>query len=118
MEQPIFLQFLFGVLACFSIFCANAEDAYRYYTWSVTYGTRAPLGDYQRALVEKLNSGLSLPLPDGLLINGLHRSSSFTGEKGFQHSGLSAIAYCPDLSCSLVHETSQDNQIELDGQCS
>ena len=48
MRKAIFLQFLLGTLACFSIFCANAEDPYRYYTWVVKYGQRAPLGVSQR----------------------------------------------------------------------
>ncbi|XWS29372.1 hypothetical protein CRYUN_Cryun24cG0023900 [Craigia yunnanensis] len=51
MRQAIFLQFLLGILACFSVFCANAEDPYRYYTWAVTYGTRAPLGVFQRVFL-------------------------------------------------------------------
>ncbi|XWS41961.1 hypothetical protein CRYUN_Cryun17cG0127300 [Craigia yunnanensis] len=51
MRQAIFLQFLLELLACFRIFCANAEDPYRYYTWLVTYGTRAPLGVYQRVIL-------------------------------------------------------------------
>ncbi|GMJ04769.1 hypothetical protein HRI_004146100 [Hibiscus trionum] len=35
-----------------------------------------------KALRKKLNSGLDLPLPGGLLINGLHKSSVFTGQNG------------------------------------
>ncbi|KAK8606819.1 hypothetical protein V6N13_052575 [Hibiscus sabdariffa] len=81
MKQAIFLQILLGILVCFTVLFANAEDPYRYYTWFVTYGTRAPLGVKQQALRKKLNSGLALPLPDGLLINGLHKASVFTGQK-------------------------------------
>ncbi|KAB2051675.1 hypothetical protein ES319_A12G070700v1 [Gossypium barbadense] len=51
MKQVIFLLVLLGILCCFSIFRANAEDPYRYYTWVVTYGTRAPLGVYQRVIL-------------------------------------------------------------------
>ncbi|XP_022773964.1 L-ascorbate oxidase homolog [Durio zibethinus] len=51
MRRAIFLQFLLGILACFSVFCANAEDAYRYYTWVVTEGIQAPLGVYQRVIL-------------------------------------------------------------------
>ncbi|XVF17745.1 hypothetical protein REPUB_Repub10bG0150100 [Reevesia pubescens] len=51
MRQAIILQFLLGILACFSLFCANAEDPYRYFTWEVTYGTRAPLGVSQRVIL-------------------------------------------------------------------
>ncbi|XP_057961550.1 L-ascorbate oxidase homolog [Malania oleifera] len=35
-----------------------------------------------KALQEKLDSGSPLPLPDGILINGLPHKSVFTGEKG------------------------------------
>ncbi|KAM5576382.1 L-ascorbate oxidase [Rosa sericea] len=35
-----------------------------------------------KVLQQKLDSGNPLPLPDGLLINGLHRSAIFTGQKG------------------------------------
>ncbi|WOH10072.1 hypothetical protein DCAR_0729533 [Daucus carota subsp. sativus] len=35
-----------------------------------------------RVLQTKLNTGNPMPFPDGLLINGLPRSSVFTGEKG------------------------------------
>ncbi|OMO56753.1 Multicopper oxidase, type 1 [Corchorus capsularis] len=34
-----------------SVFCANAEDPYRYYNWVVTYGTRNPLGVYQKVIL-------------------------------------------------------------------
>ncbi|KAL6222527.1 hypothetical protein ACLB2K_005919 [Fragaria x ananassa] len=35
-----------------------------------------------KALQQKLDSGIPLPLPDALLINGLHGSVTFTGQKG------------------------------------
>ncbi|KAK8694765.1 hypothetical protein V6N13_072310 [Hibiscus sabdariffa] len=77
MKQPILL-----LIICFGVFfCTNAEDPYRFYTWEVTYGTRAPLGVPQQALQKKLDSGLDLPLPDGLLINGANKSYTFTGQK-------------------------------------
>lgn len=43
-SQAIFLYFFVGILACLSGFCVKAEDAYRYFTWTVTYGTISPLG--------------------------------------------------------------------------
>ncbi|KAJ0040819.1 hypothetical protein Pint_28127 [Pistacia integerrima] len=55
MRKAIFLQFLTGVLACLSVFSVNAEDPYRYYTWTVTYGTVSRPGGHQQ----------------GILINGL-----------------------------------------------
>ncbi|KAK8685850.1 hypothetical protein V6N13_124883 [Hibiscus sabdariffa] len=136
MKQAILL-----LIICFGVFfCTIAEDPYRFYTWEVTYGTRAPLGVPQqlkdqigsymyypstllhrasggfgainiiqrsvisipypepdgditlligdwytngyKALQEKLDSGLDLPLPDGLLINGANKTYTFTGQKG------------------------------------
>lgn len=32
------------ILAFWSVFPVKAEDAYRFYTWTVTYGTASPLG--------------------------------------------------------------------------
>ncbi|KAL4644923.1 hypothetical protein ACB092_02G199300 [Castanea dentata] len=55
MKQAIFPHFFLGILACLSGFWVNAEDAYRYFTWEVTYGTISPLGVPQQ----------------GILINGL-----------------------------------------------
>lgn len=49
MRKAIFLQFLIGILAGLSFFWVNnAEDPYRYYTWTVTYGTISPLGVAQQ----------------------------------------------------------------------
>ncbi|KAG6663213.1 L-ascorbate oxidase homolog [Carya illinoinensis] len=44
MRQAIFLPFFLGALACLSALWVKAEDPYRYYTWTVTYGTIYPLG--------------------------------------------------------------------------
>lgn len=58
---------------------------------SVPYPTPAKeftvlIGDWYKSshkdLQRKLDSGNTLPLPDGILINGLPQSSSFTGERG------------------------------------
>lgn len=39
------LRFSIGILACYSsLLWVNAEDPYRYYTWTITYGTISPLG--------------------------------------------------------------------------
>ena len=37
---------------------------------------------FLQALQKRLDSGIPLPLPDALLINGLPSGSTFTGEKG------------------------------------
>ncbi|KAJ6733050.1 MULTI-COPPER OXIDASE [Salix koriyanagi] len=39
MGNAVLLHFLCGVLAVFSASLVNADDPYRYYTWTVTYGT-------------------------------------------------------------------------------
>ncbi|KAK4262255.1 hypothetical protein QN277_027837 [Acacia crassicarpa] len=38
------LTLVCSVLALLSVCLVRAEDAYKYYTWTVTYGTRSPLG--------------------------------------------------------------------------
>ncbi|KAJ6678477.1 MULTI-COPPER OXIDASE [Salix viminalis] len=39
MGNAVLLHFLCGVLAVLSASLVNADDPYRYYTWTVTYGT-------------------------------------------------------------------------------
>ncbi|GMY11697.1 L-ascorbate oxidase homolog [Fagus crenata] len=51
MRQAIFLHFFLGTLACLSAFWVNAEDPYRYYTWTITYGTISPLGVPQQGIL-------------------------------------------------------------------
>ncbi|CAN1331606.1 L-ascorbate oxidase homolog [Linum perenne] len=47
------LQSLIGVLllAILSVSSVNADDPYRFYTWTVTYGTTSPLGVPQRVIL-------------------------------------------------------------------
>ncbi|XP_030468612.1 L-ascorbate oxidase homolog [Syzygium oleosum] len=52
MRQTQFLRmFLVVSLAWLSAFLASAEDAYRYFTWTVTYGTISPLGVPQQGIL-------------------------------------------------------------------
>ncbi|XP_050366896.1 L-ascorbate oxidase homolog [Argentina anserina] len=45
MRPTSFMRFFLGALVGLSAFCIiNAEDPYRYFTWTVTYGTISPLG--------------------------------------------------------------------------
>lgn len=37
---------------------------------------------FMQVLRQRLDSGLELPLPDALLINGLPNGATFTGESG------------------------------------
>ncbi|KAL0461487.1 UNVERIFIED_CONTAM: L-ascorbate oxidase [Sesamum latifolium] len=47
MGREVLLSLLW-VLAFWSIWVVKAEDAYKYYTWTVTYGTASPLGPSQQ----------------------------------------------------------------------
>jgi len=49
MESTSLLHLLLGVvLALLSVSLVQGEDAYKYYTWTVTYGTLSPLGSPQQ----------------------------------------------------------------------
>lgn len=43
-KAPFVPLVLCVILAFWSVFPVKAEDAYRFYTWTVTYGTASPLG--------------------------------------------------------------------------
>ncbi|KAF5178381.1 L-ascorbate oxidase-like protein [Thalictrum thalictroides] len=52
MRQPIPLVHLFvGFLACFCVLVVKADDPYRYFTWTITYGTISPLGVPQQGIL-------------------------------------------------------------------
>ncbi|KAL6227290.1 hypothetical protein ACLB2K_001249 [Fragaria x ananassa] len=52
MRPTSFLRFFLGTLVGLSALCIiNAEDPYRYFTWTVTYGTISPLGVPQQAIL-------------------------------------------------------------------
>ncbi|PIN06602.1 Multicopper oxidase [Handroanthus impetiginosus] len=42
---------LLSILAFWSVNVVRAEDAYKYYTWTVTYGTASPLGVSQQVIL-------------------------------------------------------------------
>lgn len=45
MDNKVLAPLVCGFLAVLSsVFVVRAEDPYLYYTWTVTYGTRSPLG--------------------------------------------------------------------------
>ncbi|KAL0430311.1 UNVERIFIED_CONTAM: L-ascorbate oxidase [Sesamum radiatum] len=50
MGREVLLSLLW-VLAFWSIWVVKAEDAYKYYTWTVTYGTASPLGPSQQVIL-------------------------------------------------------------------
>lgn len=51
MARATMLQLICGVLAVLSAALVNAEDPYRFYTWTVTYGTLSPLGSPQQVIL-------------------------------------------------------------------
>ncbi|KAF5752925.1 hypothetical protein HS088_TW01G00843 [Tripterygium wilfordii] len=51
MRSAKILQFVLGVLVLLSGVLVEAEDAYRFYTWNVTYGTISPLGVPKRGIL-------------------------------------------------------------------
>ncbi|CAK9166433.1 unnamed protein product [Ilex paraguariensis] len=51
MGRTILLHLICAFLASWSISLVKAEDAYRYFTWIVTYGTASPLGVPQQVIL-------------------------------------------------------------------
>ncbi|XP_027154586.1 L-ascorbate oxidase homolog [Coffea eugenioides] len=52
MGRPVMLYLVCAILAFWSSgSLVTAEDAYRYYTWTVTYGTASPLGFSQQVIL-------------------------------------------------------------------
>ncbi|KAL0774078.1 hypothetical protein Bca101_039229 [Brassica carinata] len=52
MKQGNLLILVFLLAYCFGSVCViNAEDPYRFFTWTVTYGTRSPLGVPQQVIL-------------------------------------------------------------------
>lgn len=44
MGKTALLPLACAILAFWSVYLVKAEDAYKYFTWTVTYGTASPLG--------------------------------------------------------------------------
>uniref|UniRef100_A0A0A0KIA7 Uncharacterized protein n=1 Tax=Cucumis sativus TaxID=3659 RepID=A0A0A0KIA7_CUCSA len=51
MEKQGLLRLIFGAFALLSVSLVNAENPYRFYTWTVTYGTISPLGVPQQVIL-------------------------------------------------------------------
>lgn len=47
MGRAVLLSLL-AIFSFWSVSIVRAEDAYKYYTWTVTYGTASPLGPSQQ----------------------------------------------------------------------
>ena len=54
----LMLHVFCGVLALFSVSQVTADDPYKYFTWTVTYGTLSPLGVPQQVGIESYSLGL------------------------------------------------------------
>ncbi|KAI3840802.1 hypothetical protein MKW92_045312 [Papaver armeniacum] len=71
------LLLLVGVLACFSaVMVVEAEDPYRYFTWTVTYGTISPLGKPQKGILingQFPGPRLDCVTNDNLIINVINK---------------------------------------------
>ncbi|XP_026390736.1 L-ascorbate oxidase homolog isoform X1 [Papaver somniferum] len=71
------LLLLVGVLACFgAVMVVEAEDPYRYFTWTVTYGTISPLGKPQKGILingQFPGPRLDCVTNDNLIINVINK---------------------------------------------
>ncbi|KAE9614340.1 hypothetical protein Lal_00016685 [Lupinus albus] len=64
------------VLPLLSVSLVQAEDAYKYYTWTVTYGTRSPLGSNQQVILingEFPGPQLDLVTNDNVILNLINK---------------------------------------------
>ncbi|EXC24855.1 L-ascorbate oxidase-like protein [Morus notabilis] len=50
-DNKVLGHLICGILAVFSVCDVKADDPYRYYTWTVTYGTISPLGVPQQVIL-------------------------------------------------------------------
>ncbi|PON34608.1 Copper-resistance protein [Parasponia andersonii] len=51
MDKKVLVHLFCGLLAVLSVFVVKADNPYRYYTWTVTYGTISPLGVPQQVIL-------------------------------------------------------------------
>ncbi|KAF5451358.1 hypothetical protein F2P56_026471 [Juglans regia] len=51
MGKAVSLHVICGILAVLVVSLVKADDPYRYYTWTVSYGTRSPLGVPQQVIL-------------------------------------------------------------------
>lgn len=49
--KTILALLIISILGILSFSVVKAEDPYKYYTWTVTYGTASPLGVPQQVLI-------------------------------------------------------------------
>lgn len=51
MEERNFKYIILGIVVLLSISIVNADDPYKFFTWTVTYGNIAPLGVPQQVCI-------------------------------------------------------------------
>ncbi|KAL2522796.1 SKU5 similar 17 [Forsythia ovata] len=51
MGKTVLLPLVCAILAFWNVYVVKAEDAYKYFTWTVTYGTASPLGAPQQVIL-------------------------------------------------------------------
>lgn len=82
MAAPPPAPFLLLLLAVAAASLAGADDPYRYFTWTVTYGPISPLGTTQQVrsipyIISIVSFFSSSPLPVPQLLHALHLSQFF-----------------------------------------
>lgn len=51
MGKALLLHLFCVILAFWSVSLVRGEDAYKYFTWTITYGTASPLGSPQQVIL-------------------------------------------------------------------
>ncbi|KAL2552079.1 SKU5 similar 17 [Forsythia ovata] len=76
MEKMVLVQLIFAILVFWSVSMVKAEDAYKYYTWTVTYGTTSPLGVPQQVILingQFPGPKLDLVTNDNIILNLINK---------------------------------------------
>ncbi|KAL5557128.1 hypothetical protein UlMin_039364 [Ulmus minor] len=76
MEKKVLLHLICGLLAVLSVSVVKADDPYRYYTWTVTYGTISPLGVPQQVILingEFPGPKLEVVTNDNIILNLINK---------------------------------------------
>ncbi|CAL5326285.1 unnamed protein product [Camellia sinensis] len=76
MGRTVLLYSVFVVVTLLSVSLVKAEDAYRYFTWTVTYGTASPMGVPQQVILingQFPGPRLDVVTNDNLIINVINK---------------------------------------------
>ncbi|KAL2531887.1 SKU5 similar 17 [Abeliophyllum distichum] len=72
----VLVQLIFAILVFWTVSVVKAEDAYKYYTWTVTYGTTSPLGVPQQVILingQFPGPKLDLVTNDNIILNLINK---------------------------------------------